>query len=57
MNARKPRNRKNNIPVYEHLDIGLKCSYAHRLQWLEEANDFVRSIQKIRKKLKPTSLK
>ncbi len=32
--------------IHEHLDIGLKCSYAQRLQWLEEANEFVRSLKK-----------
>jgi len=34
------------IPVYEHLDISLKCTYAQRLKWLEEANKFVRMLQK-----------
>lgn len=31
-----------NIPVYEHLDECLRCTYEERLQWLEEANEFVR---------------
>jgi len=39
----------NNIPVYEHLEHHVtKTTYAHRLQWLQEANEFVRQIQKKR---------
>ena len=38
--------------VHEHLDIGLKCTYSQRLQWLEEANEFVRSLETKKKKKK-----
>ena len=38
------------IPVYEHLEHSLeKTTYADRLQWLEEANEFVRLIKKAKK--------
>ena len=33
-------------PVYEHLDVFQKCSYAERLQWLEDANEFVWMLQR-----------
>ena len=36
-----------NIPVYEHLEFDLKkTTYADRLLWLEQANEFVRSIKR-----------
>ncbi len=39
--------KKLNIPVHEHLAFVVKrTTYAQRLQWLEEANEFVRSLQK-----------
>jgi len=34
------------FPVYEHLDVCLKATYAQRLQWLEDANDFCRLAEK-----------
>lgn len=34
------------IPVYEHLELCLKCTYAQRLEWLEEVNQFVRELEK-----------
>jgi hypothetical protein len=35
------------IPVWEHLEWTLKkTSYADRLQWLEEANEFARDLKK-----------
>jgi hypothetical protein len=39
----------NNIPIYEHLKHYIKkTTYTHRLQWLQEVNDFARQIQKKR---------
>ena len=32
--------------VYEHLEYGMKCTYAQSLKWLEEANQFVWALQK-----------
>ena len=41
-------NRKK-IPIYEHLEFDLKhTTYADRLLWLEQANDFLRSLKKIK---------
>lgn len=35
------------IPVYEHLEVTLKkTTYAQRLEWLEEANEFVRMLER-----------
>ena len=43
------RPKKRKYSVYEHLEHYVKnTSYTHRLQWLEEANEFVRKIQKKR---------
>ena len=34
------------IPVYEHLEHYVKkTTYTHRLQWLEQANAFVRALK------------
>lgn len=36
-----------NIPVYEHLEYSLeRTSYADRLLWLEEANEFMWLLKK-----------
>ena len=41
--------KKKKFDVYEHLEHYVKrTTYAHRLQWLEEANEFVRKIRKKR---------
>ncbi len=41
--------RRKKFEVYEHLEHYVKkTTYAERLQWLEEANNFFRSIQKKR---------
>jgi hypothetical protein len=41
------KSRKKKFEVYEHLEHYVKkTTYAQRLQWLEDANNFVRSIQK-----------
>lgn len=34
------------FPVYEHLEYSLKNTYAQRLQWLEEANEFVQMLRR-----------
>ena len=48
--------RKSDIPVYEHLEHHLrKTTYAHRWQWLQQANDFVYLLQK--KKIIPVRSK
>ena len=39
------KKKKRNIPVHEHLDVALKTTYAQRLQWLEEANEFVLMVE------------
>jgi len=37
--------KKKKFEVYEHLEhYAKKTTYAHRLQWLKAANDFVRKI-------------
>ena len=37
----------HHIPVYEHLEHYVrKTTYTQRLQWLEDANEFVRSLKK-----------
>ena len=36
------------IPVYEHLDVSLRMTYAQRLQWLQEAQEFVRMVERKR---------
>lgn len=48
MKMRFLKNRKRlNIPVHEHLEFCLKkTTYADRLKWLEEANEFVRAVEK-----------
>ena len=47
MNKKNLKNKKKEkINVHEHLEICLKkTTYAHRLLWLEQANEFVRSIR------------
>jgi hypothetical protein len=42
--------KKNKKPhIYEHLEHYLKkTTYAHRLQWLQEANEWVRLLEKER---------
>ena len=42
-----PKKRKPYI--YEHLEHYFeKTTYTHRLQWLQEANEWVRSLKKIK---------
>ena len=42
--------------IYEHLEHYVKnTTYADRLQWLEDANNFVRKVQKKRRMIKPVS--
>ena len=42
--------KKLNIQVHEHLEFVVKhTTYADRLRWLEEANEFVRAVEKARK--------
>ena len=37
----------SDIPVYEHPEHHLRnTTYAHRLQWLQEANDWVYLLEK-----------
>jgi len=44
------RSKKKKYEVYEHLEQHVRnTTYAHRLQWLEEANEFVRMIERRRK--------
>ena len=39
--------KRKKYEVYEHLEHYVRrTTYAHRLQWLEEANDFVRKIHR-----------
>lgn len=39
--------KRRNPNIHEHLEFWVKkTSYADRLQWLEEANAFVRSLKK-----------
>ena len=46
----KPQKNKK-FEVYEHLEHYVtKTTYAQRMKWLEEANKFVRAIQKKRKR-------
>ena len=41
------------IPVYEHVEHYVKnTTYVHRLQWLEEANNFVWALRKKKNVLK-----
>ncbi len=43
--------KKRNPNIYEHLEHYVKhTTYAQRLQWLEQANAFVRMIGRKRKK-------
>ncbi len=43
--------RKKKFEVYEHLvHYVTKTTHAQRLQWLEDANNFVRKIQRKRAK-------
>lgn len=47
MKIRMPKIRIEDIPVYEHLAHYVKkTSYAHRLQWLEDANQFVNTLRR-----------
>lgn len=40
---------RRKIPIYEHLDFDLKhTTYADRLLWLEQSNEFVRSLKKMK---------
>jgi len=40
---------RKNPNVHEHLEFWVKnCSYADRLLWLEESNEFVRSLRKMK---------
>jgi len=44
------RSKKKKYEIYEHLEHYVrKTTYAHRLQWLQEANDFVHMIEHKRK--------
>ena len=44
-----PPLKKKKYQIYEHLKHYVRnTTYAHRLQWLEEANNFVRKLQKKR---------
>ena len=37
----------NDVPVYKHLEHNVRnTTYAHRLQWLQQANDWVRLLRK-----------
>ncbi len=55
---KKALNSKNCYQAYEHLESFIKnTTYAQRLQWLEEANKFVRAVEKARKKAKKISKK
>ena len=46
----------SDIDVYEHLEHHVRnTTYAHRLQWLQEANDWVRLLEK--KKIIPLHVK
>ncbi len=48
--------KKKKYTIYEHLEHYVKkTTYAHRLQWLEEANNFVRSISKTKSVATPDS--
>jgi hypothetical protein len=41
------RFKKKKYEVYEHLEHNLRyTTYAHRLQWLKEANDWVHLLRK-----------
>ncbi len=45
------RFKKKKYEIYEHLEHYVKnTTYAHRLLWLEQANEFVRMIERKRKK-------
>jgi len=47
----KRRSKKKKYEIYEHLEHYVKkTTYAHRLQWLQEANEFVRMVERSRKK-------
>ncbi len=49
MEIELPKFKKKDIPVYEHLEFYLKkTTYADRLQWLEDANEFLRQAQKVK---------
>ena len=40
---------RKKVPVYEHLDYDLKhMTYADRLLWLEQSNEFIRSLKKMK---------
>jgi hypothetical protein len=43
----RPSSRKRKFEIYEHLEHYVKkTTYAHRLQWLKEANDWVNLLKK-----------
>ena len=45
------RSKKKKYEIYEHLEHYVrKTTYAHRLAWLQEANEFVRMVERRRKK-------
>jgi hypothetical protein len=44
---------KRNLPD-EHLEEYLKSTYAQRLNWLEEANEFVAKVSKANKQKRTT---
>lgn len=47
----KQKKVKRYVP-HEHLEFWVqKTTYADRLQWLEEANEFVLAAEKVRKRL------
>jgi len=46
--SRRPKKKK--YEIYEHLEHYVtKTTYTHRLQWLQDANEWVRMIEKRRK--------
>lgn len=49
MKLKSKKNKLKDIPVYEHLEASLKKTYAQRLQWLEDAVKFARSVRKLRR--------
>ena len=46
MKSQKIKVTLKDIPIYEHLEYGIKCSYAESLAWLEEVNKFFRLLKK-----------
>jgi len=49
MKLKIPKIKLKDIPVYEHLDVSLKTTYAQRWDWLKGAKAFVRSLEKNKK--------